>query len=317
MPKDFGPSAFFVSDKSIFDGLMQKKISKAKLLELLREKGIFLSNKVSRENIAIYVSRTFVDYYGCQKISSFLESGHKKEKLTSSIVETDIQKTELISACDSFKESMHQAGELCKISQQGGLTKVTVTYEEVDFSKTELRQRSTKTCEIEIESTDNGLVIRQPANSKASSFTNEIVEKISSLKGINLKPQSVSLLGFQNPESRSFFFERLIRSLEGYLLDDVIAVSINHKSPVSADLEMSIDEFGLSSEEEEDRDQVFTGYITKAVLDGTGVLESSEFQQLHKEGFFISRIVWTAVDRDLTNNKKVEFEALFKRPRIM
>jgi hypothetical protein len=310
MAKNFGPSAFFASDKSIFDGLMQKKIPKSKLLDFLCRKGIVLSPDISRRELALYVSRTFVDYYTCQQISSFLESEQRREKTTNSFVEVEINKSEIITACQSLQENIDN-GETCVVSHYGDMTKLTVTYEDVDFSKTELRQRSTKTCEIEITHTDEGFSVRQPANDKASHITAEIIEKISESKGEKIKPEVISLTRFREPECRSFFFERLIHSVEGHQLVDVIAVSINHKL---SDGLADDDDDEPSELSDEELDRIVTGYITKAVLNGTGVLESSEFSQLHREGFFISKIVWHVIDRDLTNSKKIELEALFKEP---
>jgi hypothetical protein len=310
MTKGFGPSAFFVSDKSIFDGLMQKKIPKAKLLDFLTRRGIILSPDISRKELALYVSRTFVDYYTRQQISSFLESEQRKEKVTSSFVEAEVDKSDVILVCQSLKDDISQNGETCEVKHNGDTTKLAITYEDVDFSKTELRQRSTKTCEIEITRTNEGISVRQPANDKADDFVKEIISKMATQKGDELTQKVISLNQFKDPECRSFFFERLINSIEEHRLDDVIAVSIHHKL-----LDVSYEEeFESSPMSDEDLDRVVTGYITKAVLNGTGVLESSEFSQLHKQGFFISRIVWTAIDRELTNTKRVEFEALFKEP---
>jgi len=308
MSKKFGPSTYFASDKSIYDVLMQKRIPLSKLLDFLRDKGILVSPEIPREDVAIYISRTFVDYYMLQQISSFSEGSERKEKTTSTFVNAEIKGTELISACQLVKDLIHEKGEMCEVSQQGDTTKVVVTYEEVDLSKTELRQRTTKTCEIEIKKTEDGVSIRQPANVKASSISAAIVESLSSIKAVELEPQIIDLQAFQEPEARSFFFERLIRSIDGYELEDVKAVSINHQRPDVADFE---DE---ESEDMEDLDRDAVGYISKAVLNGTGVLESSEFSQLHSKGFFIFRIVWRAIDRHLTNDKSIELEAEFGNP---
>jgi hypothetical protein len=305
MSKKFGPSIFFASDKSIYDVLMQKKVPLSKLLDFLRNRGILMSEKIPREDVAIYISRTFVDYYMLQQIASFAESGERKEKITSTFVEAEIEGTELISACQSVKNLMHDKGEMCEISQQGDTTKVLITYEEVDLSKTELKQRTTKTCEIEIKKTEDGISIRQPANLKASSISAAIVESLSYTKSVELVPQIIDLQAFSEAEARSFFFERLIRSIDGYEFEDVRAVSINHHRPNIEDEE---------SEDIEDLDRDVPGYISKAVLAGTGVLQSSEFSQLHSKGFFISRIVWIAVDRRLTNDRRIELEAEFGNP---
>jgi hypothetical protein len=311
MSKSFGPSTFFASDKNIYDALMQKKVPLSKLLDLLRDRGILVSEKIRREDVAIYISQTFIDYYMLQQISSFLEGGERKEKTTSTFVEASIEKDELISACQSVKDSIHNNGDTCEISQQGNTTKVLITYEEVDLSKTELRQRTTKTCEIEINKTEDGISIRQPSNLKTSSISAAIVESLSSTKSVELVPQIIDLQAFSEAEARSFFFERLIRSIDGYELEDVRAVSINHQRPDSA---FDVDFEDEESEDMEDLDRDVTGYISKAVLAGTGVLQSSEFSQLHSKGFFISRIVWIAVDRHLTNDRRVELEAEFGNP---
>lgn len=311
MSKSFGPSTFFASDKNIYDALMQKKVPLSKLLDLLRDRGILVSEKIRREDVAIYISQTFIDYYMLQQISSFLEGGERKEKTTSTFVEADIEKDELISACQSVKDLIHNNADTCEISQQGNTTKVLITYEEVDLSKTELRQRTTKTCEIEINKTEDGISIRQPSNLKASSISAAIVESLSSTKSVELVPQIIDLQAFSEAEARSFFFERLIRSIDGYELEDVRAVSINHQRPDSA---FDVDFEDEESEDMEDLDRDVTGYISKAVLAGTGVLQSSEFSQLHSKGFFISRIVWIAVDRHLTNDRRVELEAEFGNP---
>lgn len=311
MSKSFGPSTFFASDKNIYDALMQKKVPLSRLLDLLRDRGILVSEKIRREDVAIYISQTFIDYYMLQQISSFLEGGERKEKTTSTFVEASIEKDELISACQSVKDLIHNNGDTCEISQQGNTTKVLITYEEVDLSKTELRQRTTKTCEIEINKTEDGISIRQPSNLKASSISAAIVESLSSTKSVELVPQIIDLQAFSEAEARSFFFERLIRSIDGYELEDVRAVSINHQRPDSA---FDVDFEDEESEDMEDLDRDVTGYISKAVLAGTGVLQSSEFSQLHSKGFFISRIVWIAVDRHLTNDRRVELEAEFGNP---
>lgn len=292
---------------------MQKKVPLSKLLDFLRDRGIFVSEKIPRNDVAIYISQTFIDYYMLQQISSFLEGGERKEKTTSTFVEAEIEKTELISACQLVKDYIHDQGEKCEISQKGDTTKVIITYEEVDLSKTELRQRTTKTCEIEIKKTEDGISIRQPANLKASNISAEIVDRLSSIKAVELEPQIIDLQAFQEPEARSLFFERLIRSIDQHELKDVKAVSINHQR--SDDL-LDVTFEDEESEEMEDLGRAATGYISKAVLAGTGVLQSSEFSQLHSKGFFISRIVWIAVDRHLTNNRCVELEAEFGNPTL-
>ena len=122
MSKRFGPSTFFASDKSTYDVLMQKKIPLSKLLDFLRDRGIFMSSKVPQEDVAIYISRTFVDYYMLQQIAAFLEGGERKEKTTSAFVKAKIEGTELISACQSVKDLMHDKAAIVNSDFDNGVS---------------------------------------------------------------------------------------------------------------------------------------------------------------------------------------------------
>lgn len=94
----------------------------------------------------------------------------------------------------------------------------------------------------------------------------------------------------------------MINNIRGFEFDTVTSVDVYHFEQDVAD------EF-----DEEESEARLASYINKAALNGAGVLESREFNQLHARGFYIYRIVWTSVDSSF-EGPKVEFEAQFGKP---
>jgi hypothetical protein len=163
-----------------------------------------------------------------------------------------------------------------------------------------LKQKEHKTFSIEIINNGRSLDIRRPSNQKSKEISDIFVEKLGKIKSIDLEEQVVTLEAFTDPEVRTYFFKELIKSLDGYVFDDVRIVGVHHE--IEEDDEEESDDASLSSH--------LVGHIKKAVLDGDGVLNSEVFKQLHDSGFFISRVVWSVAPPGVGSDK-YELEALF------
>ena len=111
--------------------------------------------------------------------------------------------------------------------------------------------------------------------------------------------------GIQEPEKRTEFFERLIKSLDGLNFRDVTDVYIFHPK----NLEDNLDD---EDKEEDDSDSVDLGvHITRASLKGEKVLQSEELRGLYEKGFYIWKIIWQSDDGS-HDSDIFEFEAQFK-----
>jgi hypothetical protein len=174
-----------------------------------------------------------------------------------------------------------------------------VSYTDIDFTKTELRQRTSKTCEIELEARGEKIVVRQPASKKGDEVVSIIKKTLEDNKGISVEHEKLSLENITLAEARSYFFGCLIDLIDEYRLEDVTSIDVYH----------NIDE---NSDEDEITDSIVSN-IKKAALSGDGVLISDELRQLHEKGFFITKIVWKSIDK-LNKGDMVEFEALFGDP---
>lgn len=306
MSRIFGPSIYLATDKNIYDAFQHKAVTKRKLVDMLVKRGIYVSEESSKEDIAEYLSKLNFDYFDYMQVSSFLENPNRREKISTSRLKVETSSPEIKSVCDEIKEKNLDVGDAATIRVKNGKTVLSVNYTEVDFTKTELKQRVTKKCDIEIENNEDGLVIRSPSNKKSEKIVSQIKAIINRDKEGDVEDDDISLRAISDAVARSEFFFDLIKTIQGYKLDDVTLVDVHHQ-------DSQLDEENEYEDDDVERTVNLVGYIKKAALSGGGVLSSLEFKELVKKGFYISRVVWHIVPKDDIGDK-FSLEALFKNP---
>ncbi|AUM12290.1 hypothetical protein [Ketobacter alkanivorans] len=304
MSRKNGPSLYHMTDKNIFDALQHKKVTLNALNDHLLERGIFLSDETGKSEITEYVASLPHDYHHYQFIAGLIENSNRKEPSTNTVLDVQLKNGDIKSYCDEVVKTRKGSGEVLKISQSGDSTTVTVTYTDVDFSKTEIRQRTTKHAVIEIENNNGALSIRRPANNRAAEIVDQFTNELKKSVKEEVPERIISLEAIVQAEARSYFFDKLIKLIDGFKLVDVKQVNVK----------FSESDDGEDSDEDDDNG-VLLGHIQKAVLNGDGVLQSAEFNQLHGSGFYITKITWVSVDT-LPGGDKVEFSAEFGNPDI-
>jgi len=304
MSSKAGPSIFIPSDKNIFDALQHKKIRHSEVLRFLRNRGIIVSANLDKGVLSKIIARLTFDYTDYIHITKLLENPNRKEKTTRTTVKATANNEQLVEACQKITKSV-DADESYKVVKKENSTILVVTYTDVDFTKTELRQRTLKRCEIELQAEGDEVTVRMPATKKGKEISERIRSSLSDVMGEELEEEVISLESIAVPEARSLFFDELIKSIPGYELEDVSSVDVYHEID-------KLEEYSDDRDDDEDSTN-FAGFIRKAALAGGGVLESAEFNQLHSRGFFISKIIWTVIDT-LPGGDKVELEAQFGEP---
>lgn len=304
MSNKSGPSIYIPSDKNIYDALQHKKVRHLDALKFLSKRGILVSPKLGKTCLSQRVSRVTFDYHDFISLTKLLENPNRKEKSTRTTVKTEAKDEELLQICNNIADNENSEDNAFKVVKKGDSVVLLATYTEIDFTKTELRQRSIKNCEVDLSRSADDVTIRMPATKKGKELAAKIKSQLEKLKGEKLEEESISLENIANPEARTYFFDALIQSIPGYKLQNVSSVNVHHEID---SLEDSQDD------EEQEASASYAGYINKAVLTGGSVLESAEFKQLHSNKFFISRIIWTAED-ELPKGDLVEMEAQFGAP---
>lgn len=307
MTKTHGPSIYIPTDKNIFDAFHHKKATTKELRLFLRKKGIIASNLTTKEDLIRKICRIPFGYRDYQYITELLENPNRKEKITRSAIRTSTTQKEVVESAEKVKSELLEKGESTTINITGNKIFVRSTYVEIDFTKTELKQRQRKVCEVELELNSDELTIRRPASKKGQEISDLLRKKLSEEKDTELIEENISLETVTDPKSRTLFFDKLIKKIPGYHIFDVIDVNVHHIDDKGEDIEKENDENG--------EENIISSKIVKAALSGEGVLESEQFSQLHEEGFYISKIIWIVEDKDIGGDR-IELEAEFGDPRL-
>lgn len=301
-------SRYFATDKDIFDLLQasKQKTSKQVLIELLRERGVFVSNEEDRDSLAEYTSLLPHSYSQLDTLLNIAEPGHRAEKTTCSSIETAATKEVLLQAITDVQEERGSREVYSKHAHSDEVV-LNLEYSELDLGKTRLKQFKDKEAEIQFQFGANGeLEIRRPASPRAEEVLNAILEKVADITKENLLQKKIELSGITTPEGRTKFFTGLINNIEGFDLDDVTSVKVDREiKALNPESELDDEEAPASPE--------IQSMVRKVLLDGEGLLYSPEYQELNKGGFYISKVIWTS-NSEKKDGDKIELEASLGNP---
>ncbi|MCE4934260.1 hypothetical protein [Aliivibrio fischeri] len=307
---------YSVTDKALSDALNQSQISNNELRDLFLTRGVLISKKTDRKELAKNFSKYIHDYYDHQKIANSLGTIPRKEKISSSFVTSKVSFDILENAAEALKSKIINEQDLCHIVHTADDTLVIdITYETTCYAKSDFKQIVQKNAVIEIEKHEDNYVIRKPANDNVKEYeehflnfvNKELVElkENDELDGCDeeLFVEEISLLNVVDKSLRTKFFTRLVSSFNGYVLDDVTDVFV-YKPKIE-------DQFSDEDEDEDDKEESsVVCHITKVSLKGEGVLISDELDALSKKDFYICKIRWR-IKEDLPDPDIFEFEAQF------
>jgi hypothetical protein len=291
-------SFYSATDKALFDALCQHKITKTDIANLMFSRGIIVSSKTEKEDLARDFSTYIHGYEDYDQLASVLGSTHRRERSTSYNLETKLNIESVEDTMSSIKQSISDIGDKSdyKITHSGNRIELNVSYQECNFSKSEMQQISNKDAVIIIEKDGDDLRVRSPSNNKMEEIHNIIIDVLEK-EDKDIKRKNINLTSVASPETRSKFFTSLISTMKGYILNTVTDVYVfnPNKSGVA----------DISSNEV---------HITSASLKGKGVTLSSEIKDLYSKGFYIWKIVWQATKVNKLDSDNYEFEAQFSNP---
>ncbi|EPE4190781.1 hypothetical protein ACSILO_003084 [Yersinia enterocolitica] len=284
---------YSATDKAIYDALQQHKVTKEDLKDLFFKRGIVISNSTLKERLADSFSMYLHGYEDYDQLSKILGTTSRKERAHSyNIISAEIEQDDVISILGELKnEFSDNNNDIVDFNVTKGTIILKIQYTEPDFTKSEFRQLVDKDAEVIITRINDGFNIIGPYNKKMSEFTDALLSKIESIDP-TAKKDEINLTAVTNHSVITSFFDGLTSTMEGYTLYSVTDVFVYNPD----------DDTGTGT------------HIKKASLSGTGVTLSSELASLSKKGFYIWKIVWTAVDDRYLNSDIYEFEAQFSEP---
>lgn len=307
---------YCASDREIYDFLQSSKqrITPSVMLELLKDRGIFLSTSESRSYLAETLATIPNDSYTLESYKTHGQTSSRSEKVTYYHITKEISEKEVYDALSRIRD--HSQSGSFSLSKHDNNFSLKVEYSEWDHGKNALNQRRIRESEIEILKHTKGYEIRMPFSDKTQEIAKEIFDELKLTQGPNSDITQIDLRGVKDPSLKIQFFIDLIKSIPNYRQLDVTRVRIE-ADPSSApepspDPSMEIDlEAEIERAEDEVRSAIMTS-VQRVSIKGTGLLSSDVFRQLKEKGFFIASVVWIVKEKG--TGSEIELEAGFEDP---
>jgi hypothetical protein len=297
------------SDKDIYDLLMSAKqrMSEKVLRAIALERGIVFSASTDRHTLCESISQLPHDYKSIVTLIDMRETVARHEKRTFTSLPIALSQSEIEQVIENYRNQAGNEDEITLQSRRSSAFYLNVAYDEVDYSKTRLMQRQRRDAGVEISFENGHTIIRTPSTAKADEVVYAITKEIEKLKVEKISPILISMEGL-TPEQRSRFFLFLIRSQPGYELRTVVNMRI--ASDID-DNDMG-GEIDIEADMAAGRDLV--GRVNSIALSGTNLLQSIEYQNLKRSGFFITSLTWQSQQRAMPQDI-LQFDVSFKNGR--
>ncbi|MEB5609190.1 hypothetical protein [Serratia marcescens] len=291
---------YYATDKNIFDALHHKRVTAKILHELLFTKGILVSEELGKEALIEEVCKLPLCYIDLEKIKELVQTYDKKESKTYARLNVSVSQAEISQAANVVKKQYAAKSQALKVqTKKDGSVSIVLSYQEVDLSRTELRQIDNRSISIDFAINGDSVEVRMPQSEKSREVIELIQKELSIIANKPIERFELSLEAITNPSLRSQFFKELMEGLDGYEVDDVTNIELNRMKSVD-------------SEDEDGKDaEIDTSFVKKVLLKGEAVDTSAIFAELHRKGYYISRVSW-ASKPELVNGDRILVEAFFK-----
>lgn len=297
------------NDNDIYDLLIsgKQRLTASVLRELARDRGIFYSSEDTREELADRLSLLPHDFHDIAGIVQKREPAHRREKTTFVRLGVQLSVEEMKEAATAYAEAVGINETVTHRPKGGTGYSVSIAYEEFNHTRTRLLQRERHEAGIDFSVEKGQTVIRLPATDKAKRVVAAIKETVEQKRKEKIVEETIELTGLTTPASRSKFFTRLISSLPGYKLKNVMNLKVS--SLQTKDEEDSLDleddlEDGAARE-------MFAAVVHSMALSGQNLVQSQEYKDLTARGFFITAITWRS-EHEREPNDIIQFDAGFE-----
>lgn len=297
------------NDNDIYDLLIsgKQRLTASVLRELARDRGIFYSSEDTREELADRLSLLPHDFHDITGIVQKREPAHRREKTTFVRLGVQLSVEEMKEAATAYAEAVGINETVTHRPKGGTGYSVSIAYEEFNHTRTRLLQRERHEAGIDFSMEKGQTVIRLPATDKAKRVVAAIKETVAQKRKEKIVEETIELTGLTTPASRSKFFTRLISSLPGYKLKNVMNLKVS--SLQTKDEEDSLDleddlEDGAARE-------MFAAVVHSMALSGQNLVQSQEYKDLTERGFFITAITWRS-EHEREPNDIIQFDAGFE-----
>jgi hypothetical protein len=306
-------SRYFADDKDIRDLVSQGTVTHSKLIEVLRRRGVIVSPQADKIELCRYFQRLQFSWPQLVELLEILDRPERDDRFTNFRIEGTAAITidQALSAADKLKsERGGRHNEVYTLSKSSDKSMVmAVEFSEPDYSKTRLRQHQEHTIHFTIDQTDSGLQVRHSSGAKGSEIAARLQKLLAAEDTPPLTRREIVLSGLSS-ERRSRFFVELARGIQGYKLIDQNGLRVDR--PESTDEDDDDDDDAADDNKKVTAgEKAMQGLVKRAVLQGSALLSSAEYQEYKSKGYSMSKLDWVA-ESDNEKAGWVEFMAEFQ-----
>lgn len=297
---------FFASDKEIHDVLASSKrrMTHGQLLELARDRGIFISGETDREDLVDYLAVLPHDFFDVEGLLDQAGPSKRAERTTFIEFNGDVTSEDVADALLEYQTDFDTHEETTIHPPRPHAVTANVKYSEFDYSRTALLQRQERDADLEFRIEDERVTVRMPATDKGHAIVAAVIERIERKKKTVFKREEISVADL-SVENRTIFFMKLMRGIAHHSVEMVVNIKVS-AGGTTHDL---VD----GDEESEDAREELLGVVRSVALSGDNLLASPQYQQLRDAGFFVTSMTWRAIQEAVPNDK-VSFEVAFDNP---
>jgi hypothetical protein len=272
----------------------------------MRNRGFFYSDKGKEQDVRSRISFLPSDWHLVSGILTEIAAPDPRERKTSQQVTNYVPIQNLREAIVKVQEERAaKYGEVYNtVVGSDGVTKVEVTYTELDYSRAVPYQRRERKLHIDIAESAETLNLRYNATDKAAQIVEGIKSCLAYTKEDVPEVRRISLNAIRDPVTRTRFFTQLIKSLAGFRYENTTHISVDRRFPEveedetngSDPLSKSEDRSTSASESRKQKiEEQMKGLINKVAFTGDQVLATELYSKAADSGYYIAGIHWTCV----------------------
>ncbi|MDC3378780.1 hypothetical protein OAX78_00675 [Planctomycetota bacterium] len=297
-------SRYYADDKDVRD-VLEGRLNPAVIASLLRRRGVLVNPDMDDEDFY----RTFLlfghSHYDVANLLEATERGGKGPSTTIRHVKATLDLGELFAAAKRVQrhraKTKNETWRLFKHEDPDHIS-IDLTYAEFDWKRTRLYQKRIREAHIRVQRTP-GKTVRWAFRLTDAERAIEIVEEIRSAAmhlnpGKKIELTSIGLEGITQPALRTKFLFDLMTGIKNFALREISEVQFANVSGGVAPPSSSA---------------ATVAGLNKAILKGTSINKTSEYESLKAGGHYVSSAVW---EMDPVDGKgyRYECEAGFGTP---
>lgn len=304
MGKYFKASEYYPDDKDIYDFLDSQTRKTDQVLVFLRTRGIFCAKQTPKDHLQTYVSLLNFDWPSAVRLVDTIDLRETEDKLTNRKIEIDTNADQISDAIKKVQiERQNPNREVFKTKREGDAVVVSVSFVDVDTSKSRVLQKREKELDIRINPLKNEVNVTHTDSPRANEIVESVLQALMTANNaVELKETKIDLSHIRDHKLRLEFFVKMMREMPGMVLLDVSNVKVDRVPPSP-----SAQDTGENSEKS---DEPIREKLKRVVLMGEQLLLTQEYHELTERGFFISSANWQSEKAD-GRGIRVEFHAGF------